>query len=116
MVKLSFKQYLDSKEQLRNAVANTPISVIEYEVRKYCTLAVGELEEDKVVVGLKPKQRIVVEWYYDDIDNPTPTSIQFVGLSNIDENEKQSTFWSGTKLRKWLNRHTTEGNNHGYKT
>jgi hypothetical protein len=115
MTKLTFKQYLDSKEQLRNAVANTPVSIIEYEVRKYCSIPTGEMEEDKTLVGLKPKQRIVVEWCYDDIDDPTPTNIQFVGVSQLSEDEKFSTYWTGSKLKKWLNRHTTEGYNHGYK-
>jgi len=108
-MKLTFKQYLDSKEQLRKAIANTPISIVEYEVRKYCSFPVGE-EDDKQLMGLKPKHRIVVEWCYDDIDNPTPNSIQLSGLTNIDESEKFTTFWTGAKLKKWLERHTSEYN------
>ena len=111
MNKLTFRQYLDSKEQLLSAIANTPVSILEYEVRKYCSLPIGENEEEKVIVGLKPKHKIVVEWCYDNLTNPTPTSIQFDGPQDIVEDEKYNTFWTGTKLQKWLTRHTKKGAN-----
>lgn len=115
MDKLSFKQYLESKEQLLKAIANTPISVVEYEVKKYCSLPLGETEEDKRLVGLKPKQSIIVEWRYTTPNNPTPESVRLVGIKEIDEDEKHSTFWSGIKFSKWLSRHAKEGENNGHK-
>lgn len=115
MNKLTFKQYLDSKEQLLKAIENTPTAIVVYEVRKYCSLTIGESEEDKSLVGLKPKHKVIVEWRYDNVDDPTPTSIQFVGPKDVVEDEKFSTFWSGTKLHKWLQRHAKEGQNNGHK-
>jgi hypothetical protein len=112
---LTFKQYLESKDQLRKAIENTPTAIIEYEVKKYCSLTVGETEDEKTLVGLKPKHKIIVEWRYDSVQDPTPESIQFVGLKDIDEDEKVSTFWTGSKLTKWLARHTTKEVNNGYK-
>lgn len=106
MEKLTFKQYLDSKDQLLKAIENTPVSIIEYEVSKYCSLTLGETEEDKQLVGLKPKHRVIVEWRYTSIDNPTPENIRIQGVKDVDEDESYNTFWSGTKLQKWLLRHT----------
>lgn len=111
---LTFKQYLESKDQLLKAIENTPTAIVEYEVKKYCSLTVGESEEEKSLIGLKPKHKIVVEWRYDSVQDPTPEAIQFIGLKDIDEDEKMQTFWSGTKLTKWLARHATKGDPHGH--
>lgn len=116
MEKLTFKQYLESKEQLREAIKNTPVSIVEYEVRKYCSLPVGETEQEKTLISLKPKQKIIVEWRYDHIDNPTPEYILISGCQTFCEDEKQQTYWTGTKLQKWLLRYTKQGENNGYKT
>ena len=109
MEKLTFKQYLESRDQLLNAVKNTPISVLEYDIRKYCTIQIGESEDDKQLVSLKPKNKIIVEWLYENIDNPEPLSIKFVGTNNIDMDESHTVFWSGQKLNKWLLRHAYKG-------
>jgi hypothetical protein len=113
---LTFKQYLASKEQLLKAIENTPVAIVEYSVKKYCSLTIGETEEEKQLVGLKPKNKIIVEWQYDNVDDPTPKSITFDGVKGIDEGEVCSTFWSGSKLTKWLARHAGPGENHGHKT
>jgi hypothetical protein len=105
-MKLTFKQYLESKEQLLKAIENVPVSINEYEVIHYCSLPLGEYEEDKELVGLKPKQKIVVEWKYDTVDDPTPVSIKLKGVQSIDEDDHYQTFWTGQKLQKWLKRHT----------
>lgn len=114
MENLTFKQYLESKEKLREAVGGTPTSVIEYEVRKYCTFMVGETIDEKKCVGLKPKQRIIIEWRYDSIDTPTANSIKFRGPKDIEEHEDHCSFWSTKKLQNWLVRHTIEGSKNGY--
>ena len=115
MIKPTFKQYLESRDQLLKAIENTPTTIVEYEIRKYCSLAIGENEEDKNLVGLKPKHKIVVEWRYDSVDDPTPASIQFVGPKDVMEGDKYATFWTGSKLQKWLQRHAKEGQNNGHK-
>jgi hypothetical protein len=107
MNRITFKQYLDSKDQLRKAIEKTPIAVVEYEIKNYCTLTVGETDDNKASIDLKPKNRIFVEWRYDDIENPTPLSIRTVGPTQL--TESHSTFWSSTKLKKWLCRHTKNG-------
>lgn len=112
----SFKQYIEGKRQLLQAVENTPTAVLEYEVKKYCSLTVGETEDDKELIGLKPRHKLVVEWRYDDPSAPTPEAIQVIGAKDIDIDDRFNTFWTGSKLQRWLTRHTTQGNNNGYRT
>ncbi|TFH08175.1 MAG: hypothetical protein E4H14_06960 [Candidatus Thorarchaeota archaeon] len=113
MAQLTFKQYLEGKEQLRKAIENTPTTIVEYEVRKYCSIVIGESKEDGKIVGLKPKQKLIIQWRYDNLENPTPDYVKFVGNSSLDE-EQQTVSWSGQKLHKWLMRHAKEGRVHGH--
>lgn len=114
-MKLTFKQYLESKEQLRKAIENTPVTIVEYEIKKYCSMAIGESKDESLPIGLKPKQKVIIQWRYDNFENPTPDYVKFVGVNSIDESEEQPLFWTGQKLQKWLLRHAKEGLNHGHK-
>lgn len=98
MEKISFKQYIESKTQLLEAVRKTPSQTIEYSVRKYCKIPLGESKDSKEYIPLKPKQKIIIEWLYITVDNPIPVSIQFTHL----EEQNFETFWAGEKLQKWL--------------
>jgi len=104
----TFKEYVESKNQLLAAVANVPKSIIEYEVRKYCSLTVGESEDDKTSINLKPKHKLIIEWSYANPLVPTLESIKVEGCPEIDESDELSTFWTSTKLQKWLIRHTNK--------
>lgn len=106
--KLTFKDYVSSKDQLRSAIDNTPQRVAEYEVRKYCKLPVGETKEEKEQVSLRPKHKITVEWLYNDVDNPTPLNLKFEGPTEIDPDDERSALWNGERLLKWLLRNTHE--------
>jgi hypothetical protein len=100
---LSFKQYLESKEQLMNAIKNTPVSIVEYEVCKYCSIPVSE--SDVETISLRPKNKILVEWRYDDIHNPTPISVRFKGVKGVDDSDQYMLDISRIKLQKFLDRH-----------
>lgn len=108
MEKLSFKQYIDSKEKLREAIKNTPTQQTEYVVKKYCKLVVGETKEERQYISLKPRQTIIVEWLYENIKLPTPASISFKNNTDLSLDDQYQTFWSAFKLRKWLLRNTQE--------
>lgn len=108
---LTFKQYLDSKEKLREAVTKTPQRVASYTVRKYCKLIVGESKEEKSNIALKPNQKITVDWLYENVDNPTPVSLKFNGPKDIDVEQTFETYWQGSKLLKWLARNAREETN-----
>lgn len=103
---LTFKQYLDSKEKLREAVKTTPQRTVEYSVKKYCRIPVGPTKENRTYISLKPKHKIVVEWLYQDIDNPTVVNLAFEGATDV--TEKYPTFWTSGKLTKWLQRNAIE--------
>lgn len=107
-MKLSFKEYLDSKDKLLQAIQETPVQTIRYDIKKYCRLPIGE-KEDKQYVPLKPKQIIIIEWRYDSVFNdPTPVGVRFEMLKEFTEDEQFNTYWSGTRLKKWLSKHAVE--------
>ena len=108
MEKLTFKQYLDSKQKLREAVKNTPVRKAEYIMRKYCKLPVGETKDEKQYIALKPKQKLVVEWNHRDLENPDLLSICFEGVEGVAEDEEFQSFWSDDRFKKWLLRNTRE--------
>jgi len=98
---LTFKEYLASKVKLREAVKTTPKQKIQYKVKKYCKLPIGESKDTKEVVSLKPKQTLIIEWSYDNFDSPTPLKIMLDGIPII-------PIWNQTKFEDWLYRNTTE--------
>lgn len=104
--KISFAEYLNSKQTLRAAVGTIPTRTVEYEVKKYCKLSVGESREDREHVPLKPSHKILVDWLYDDADNPTPLNLRFEGVGH-DASDHVAN-WSGERLLKWLMRNTQE--------
>lgn len=104
---LSFKQYLESKTQLVEAVNSIPKTTKVYNVKKYCSLPIGEREEEKKIIPLKPNQKIIVEWIYNDIDNPEVLNVKFNTATELDD-EPQEIFWPSKKLQKWLMRYTTQ--------
>ena len=108
MNKLSFKDYLESKKQLLQAIKESPIQTVNYDITTYCKLIVGE-KDDKQTISLKPKQSIVIEWEYSDInDVPNPISIRFEDVRDVDDLEEFTTYWSGDKLRCWLQKNAME--------
>lgn len=108
MKKMTFKEYLESKEKLRQAIGETPIQSTTHIVNKYCKIPVGETKEDKQYVSLKPKQKIVVEWRYVDINNPDVNQIQFEDVKDIEPTDSYETFWNNEKFQKWLLKNTRE--------
>lgn len=106
--KLTFKEYVESKERLREAVKSTPQQEVQYTVRKYCKLVVGESKDEKEQINLKPNQTITVKWLYENFENPTPLSIVFEGVKTIEEGKVFNTSWPGFRLERWLGRNTRE--------
>jgi len=106
--KLTFKEYVESKKRLREAVKSTPRREVQYTVRKYCKLIVGESKETKEQIILKPNQTITVEWLYDNFDNPTPLNIMFEGVKTVDVDKTFQTLWEGYRLERWLMRNACE--------
>ena len=108
MEKLTFKQYLESKEKLREAIKQTPVRKAEYVMRKYVKLPVGESKDEKEYISLKPKHKVIVEWNYRDMDNPELVSIFFEDVEGVNPDEGHKSFWSDERFKKWLFRNTRE--------
>jgi len=107
MKKITFKEYLESKEQLRKAISESPVRTVTYIVNKYCKLPVGETMEKKQYIPLKPKHKIIVEWKYNDIDNPDLVEMRFES-GNVDSTESFLTYWASERFQRWLNKNTRE--------
>jgi hypothetical protein len=106
--KLTFKEYINTKEQLRSAIDTVPQCSTEYIVKTYCKLPIGESKKQKQHILLKPKHKIIVEWLYNDVDNPTPLNLRFEGPTDVDPFDEQHVLWEGDRLLKWLLRNTHE--------
>lgn len=110
-MKLTFKEYLDSKKKLLEAITRSPVQRSVYDVNRYCKLAVleDENDENKITLLLKPKQQVVVEWKYENVDSPTPVHIRIEDEKNPELCETEYyTDWKGLKLKGWLSKNTTE--------
>lgn len=108
MDKLSFKEYLESKAHLKKIAEDTaPLRVVEYKVKKYCKIVVGE-QAQKLFVPLKPKSKILIEWLYANTKSPAPISIKLENVNTVDPDTELETPWNGDRLIKWLLRNTME--------
>lgn len=98
--KLSFKEYLDSKKSLKEALKRDSLIKSTYVVETYCRLSVGTKEEKETIL-LKPGESISVFWSYknqfDEV--PTPTLLE-------KNNRKFDLHWNNNKLSKWLKKNT----------
>jgi hypothetical protein len=109
-MKLTFKEYLESKHRLLEAIKSSPVQQATYDVNKYCKLVVQDVDE-KITILLKPSQQIVVEWKYEDLANPLPVGLKIEDKKNpFTESVVYTTKWKGSKLREWLNKNTSELN------
>ena len=106
--KLTFKEYLDSKDRLREAVEKAPRQTVTYTINKYSKLVIGESKESKSYINLKPKHKVELDLLYEDIDNPTVLAIRFIGVETILAEAEHKTFWEGKRLLTWLDRNGRE--------
>lgn len=98
---LSFKEYRESKEKLRESLLTSPIYSISYTVKKYCKIFIGEGSNR---ISMNPNDVILVEWNYENITCPIPISMTIKENVHI----KNANKLSSEKLRKWLVRNTSE--------
>jgi hypothetical protein len=99
-INLSFKDYLEAKNRLKQAGENCPRIKQLYEVRKYCKIPLhdGINEEEKVYVSLKPKDTIEILWEYQAVDHPIPLQL----CLTFDDDKIMYFTWSNAKINKWV--------------
>lgn len=106
-MKITFKEYVESKDALRKAVENTPIRESVFEVVKYCKLPV--LSESLAnEISLKPKHKIHVVLEYISFDNPIIKSVNLLNVSNINTHADISVSIPGKKFVKWIDKNTKD--------
>ncbi len=97
MNKMSFKEYFNSKEQLKKAGIENIRANLEYSVTKYCKILVVEsMESEKIYISLKPSDKIQILWEY---ESDTPILKKLV-ICN--EGEKEFIpCWTSNKIHEW---------------
>lgn len=105
MKKISFAEYLNSKEKLREAVTRSPQRVTAYQIKSYCRLMV-ESNGSKQYLPLCPRQIVKVIWLYENRRKPIPIRIYFENVKSVDPDLRFYTHWSGEKLTNWLNKNS----------
>lgn len=99
---LSFKQYIESKERLRESILKDPIVKINYAFKKYCKFPTG-IKEEKQFVSLKPNDVVTVAWKYTSPDHRLIESIEF-----NNEDEIVFTYWKDDKIANWIKTNCVE--------
>lgn len=111
MSRLTLIQLLESKKALIDNLNQTPRSVVEYEIKRYCTLP---LTTESKIVELKPKQIVTVEWIHDAALGVENVSITDKTGSLI--HDRENVEFTGDRLQKWLVRYAKQGKNINSKT
>lgn len=69
----------------------------------------GAVKESKEYVNLKPKQRLIIEWKYEDIEKtPEPVSVRFLKVKGVEEEKRFPTFWNGDRFLTWIGNNARE--------
>ena len=96
--KQTFKEYLESKNQLKEFLRKPPIIEQEFKVKNFCKLATGKSLSEKTTKSLKPGSEILIKWKY--IENePVYESV------SIDNNHCEM-YWKPGKFKEWLKKNT----------
>jgi len=96
---LSFKDYLDSKQKLKEAGNNCPRVKFLYEVRKYCKIPLTDnLSEEKQYISLKPKDVIEILWEFESKESPVAKEVKLV----FDNDQTMYFSWNNPKILKWV--------------
>lgn len=106
MVKMTFKEYYDSKEILREAAASVPRINSEYEMTRYCQFPILAEDDDKEYLSLKPKDRINILWeYLRTDDTPFPVKVEIV---SDEDTQRVFPCWGKSKLLTWIQKNTVK--------
>ncbi len=97
-MKLTFREYYESKELLKRAGVENVRTHIEYSVTKYCKIPVLEsYESEKMYLPLKPKDTVQILWEY---DNDVPVLKKMVIIGSETELELIPC-WTSNKVHEW---------------
>lgn len=100
--RLSFTEYLASKEKLLEAVKRVPVVEHTYSMKKYCKFPSGQNQE-KELIPLKPSDIVSIKWKYTDPENGTRIAESITINDRVIE-----SFWKNEKIEKWVSHNCIE--------
>jgi len=93
---LTFTEYLESKNILKNAAEDAAKIKMNYYITKYCKIPVRENEDsDKKYIALKPKDVIQILWEKHD-------DKMFARQIVINDADVYHTTWTIKKFNNWV--------------
>lgn len=104
--KISFKDYLESKRRLQEAIQNEAHYTINYRITRYCRLVV-ENDSKKEPINLKPGHMITINWRK-LAESPEPMDITFENTKNTVPGKKYRTTMERFVFIRWLGRNSFE--------
>lgn len=95
-MKKTFKDFLTARDQLTKQCSMDPVMKISYVIKKYTKLVY-----ENETITFKPKDKIVVEWIFDDLGNASGISLILKNDEKIENDKSVKT------IKKWLGINTT---------
>ena len=97
---LTFKEYIETKNRLKEASSNRPIVKVRYEVKRYCKIPLKARisDDDKVYFSMKPKNFVEVLWEYETLDSPIAKEIKLIS----EDGQIMYFVWSNARIKKWI--------------
>lgn len=105
--RLTFTQYVQSKQQLVEAIKSDPVVEHSYAVSKYCKMPVGNSGDTKEYINLKPKTALQITWRYtydskcEHLQEMQRTPLKVVVVDKNGE-QQYDLFQSDEKMSKWI--------------
>lgn len=108
MKKLSFKEYLESKDKLLKSLENEPHYSSTYSITRYCRLSI-ERDSKKELINLKPGHKLIIEWHRKSEELlPEAMNILFENVRGLEPLKKYKSLNHKPSLIKWLSRNSFE--------
>ncbi len=99
--KLSFREYIESKDILKSSLTKPPVEVKEYNISKYNKL-INELN----AISVKPNYKLEIKWEYENKEHPSILNfILYDKKQNklLEKNDIDRLI--AKKIKKWLEKH-----------
>lgn len=108
MKKLSFKEYVESKDALLKAIENASHYSSTYNITRYCRISI-EKDSRKELINLKPGHKLIIEWHRESEELiPNAMSILFENVKGVEPLKKYKSLNQKAGLIKWLGRNSFE--------
>lgn len=110
MRKITFMEYIASKEKLREAIRKSGNEyTTEVVITRYCRLSVEGEDDKKNFINLKPGHCLEINWMKEEgKEYPVALNILFENVKNMDGFIKHCVAMENTNFLRWLDRNSTD--------